>query len=336
MSQNRLSFFIRKKRSGAYSIEELSQSLLNSFPKEFNYIKCELPLGGASIKSILHNIWFARRNRNEINHVSGEVNYIALGSGRNTVLTIHDVNSTFQMPSMIKKVIIYILWYFIPSLIVKRITVISNFSKNELTKLIPWAKHKIVVVPNSINQYLLSAKIVSQKAELQGRSFKLLQIGTKSNKNLERVVEAIKGLKIELTIIGVLSEKQIQCLKEGLIDFKTFSNLSYDEVIEKYQETDAVCFVSTYEGFGMPIIEAQALNKPLITSNIGAMKEVSNGSALEVNPYKVDEIRAGIIQLMNNDDLKSIILEKGKENILRFYPKTIRDQYMAIYEDLLN
>ena len=67
---------------------------------------------------------------------------------------------------------------------------------------------------------------------------------------------AIDGITCQLHIIGKLSCFQQQLLVEQRIDFMNNTNLSDEEVLQAYQECDLLCFVSTVEGFGLPILEA--------------------------------------------------------------------------------
>ena len=86
--------FLRKKRKEANSIEEIFYSLKKYLGDNVDFI--ELPYGGAGIMSICRNILFAYRHRGDVNHISGEVHYIALGTGSKTLITIHDVQSIIR------------------------------------------------------------------------------------------------------------------------------------------------------------------------------------------------------------------------------------------------
>jgi glycosyltransferase involved in cell wall biosynthesis len=56
-------------------------------------------------------------------------------------------------------------------------------------------------------------------------------------------------------------------------------------VINEYNKSDILAFVSTSEGFGMPILEANAVGRVVVTSNITSMPEVANNAAHYVNPF---------------------------------------------------
>ena len=89
----------------------------------------------------------------------------------------------------------------------------------------------------------------------------MLHLGTKKNKNLERTIQAMEGLPYKFYVLGKLHEQQANLLAHHHIDFKAFYNLPYEEVAILYHQCTAVSFASLYEGFGMPIIEAQLVGK---------------------------------------------------------------------------
>ena len=121
---------------------------------------------------------------------------------------------------------------------------------------------------------------------------RLLQIGTTENKNVERVAEAIAGLKCELVVIGRLSDGQRAALECNAVRFENRFDLGREQLVEEYQSCDLLVFVSTYEGFGLPIVEANAVGRPVVTSDLESMSEVAGGSACLVDPFDAMSIRS--------------------------------------------
>lgn len=321
--------FLRKKRKEANSIEEIFYSLKKYLGDNVGFV--ELPYGGAGIMSICRNILFAYRHRGDVNHISGEIHYIALGLGRKTLLTIHDVQSIIK-GNKIEQIIKKWLWFKIPLLIVRKVSVISHFTEKELNTLIPKAKSKISVVYNPATiQYTLPTSV----EQFRNRDYKkMLHIGTKPNKNLEGVLKAAKGLPIELTIVGKMSESQTQLAQDLHINYKNYYNLPYVEILKLYSDSDVVTFPSFYEGFGMPIIEANAVGVPIVASDIPVLHEVANDAAYFVDPNSITSIRKAILSLLENNALREKLIGLGKENIKRFAPQTIAEQYKSIYNQL--
>ena len=84
----------------------------------------------------------------------------------------------------------------------------------------------------------------------------------------------------------------------------------------------------------MPILEANAVGRPVITSNILSMPEVAGDAACIVNPYSIDEIRSGILRIIENANYRESLVERGFVNVQRFEPKKVARQYLEIYAEL--
>ena len=164
----------------------------------------------------------------------------------------------------------------------------------------------------------------------------ILQIGTGSHKNVDRLIKALKGISCHLSVIGVLSDEQKRLLNDGKIGYSNAINISNEAIIKKYQEADILSFVSTYEGFGMPIVEAQIVGRPVITSNLSSMPEVAGFAALLVDPYNVEAIRKGILKIILDHKYRNNLIEKGRENAKRFSADTLAQQYVEIYREMAN
>ncbi len=84
----------------------------------------------------------------------------------------------------------------------------------------------------------------------------------------------------------------------------------------------------------MPIIEAQAVGRPVITSNLGAMKEVAAESAFLVDPYSVESIRHGVLEVIQNSALREGLIARGLQNVTRFSAENVAEKYVSIYREL--
>jgi glycosyltransferase involved in cell wall biosynthesis len=331
----RVTIFFRKPRPGAQSIEELFDTILQVFGDTSNYQKVHMPYVKANLMGIAGNLRHCWEYRNGLCHITGDTHYVALATGRRSVLTIHDSYSVLQ-GSIFKKLLLKILWFWLPALIVKRITTISDKSKRELAQIIPFARHKIRVIPNPYNPKLLEGDVRMDEDHITNTAKPiLLHLGTKSNKNLERTIVAMAGLPYKLYIIGKLSAEQADLLSQHKVDFRSYYNLPYSEVAILYHQCRAVCFASLYEGFGMPIIEAQLVGKPVITSDIDPMPWVAGKEGAHfVNPYDVQQIRAAIIKVMDDANYRNSLVERGLKNVQRFEPTKIASMYEEVYREV--
>jgi len=133
-----------------------------------------------------------------------------------------------------------------------------------------------------------------------------------------------------------LSACQREVLIACNIPFENSVNLTDAAVLRAYAESDLVTFVSLAEGFGLPIIEANAIGRPVVTSDIRPMSDIAGNSACLVNPHDVRSIRSGLERVLTDDRYREELVERGFRNAARFTPETVAQQYMEVYNELVN
>lgn len=313
-----------------HSIETLFSSIQKALPAELPYHNYSLSRSGARPDVLWHNGREAAREQSAINHITGDVHYIAPFLNKNTtILTIHDMGPLFR-GSRIRRSILKFLWYSLPVRSARYVTVISSTTKEQLLKTVKVNPGKVRVIPNCVSdRFTYYPKAFSQLLP------RILHIGTKENKNLERLIPALAGLSCHLHIIGPMNQQQLTLLGRYKVKYSNAADLSNEQVVEEYRQADIVSFVSLYEGFGLPIVEAQATGRPVLTSNLSSMPEVAGDGALLVNPYDINEIRLGIQRLIQEESLRQKLVEEGLENVKRFQPAAIAGQYAALYREVL-
>jgi glycosyltransferase involved in cell wall biosynthesis len=281
----------------------------------------------------LFNAIYCRFKQGDINHITGDIHYVAAFlKKRKTVLTVLDCGM-LQQSSGIKKAILKLFWFTMPVKKVRHITAISTATKNELLRHVSCKSNKISVVYVCVNEQFQEAE---KKSGSKTEFTELLQIGTAPNKNIERLIAAITDLKVRLTIIGKVSDSIKEKLEKAEIQHSIKDwKLSDAEILEEYQKTDVLTFVSTIEGFGMPIVEANKVGRVVITSNISSMPEIGGDAAIFVDPLKVSSIRKGIIEAIENQEKVTALIRKGYQNANRFEVKQIAENYAAIYRRMV-
>jgi glycosyltransferase involved in cell wall biosynthesis len=150
------------------------------------------------------------------------------------------------------------------------------------------------------------------------------------------VAQALGGLRCKLMVIGPLNNSQVACLKTNEIDFQNLVNLDRPTLIECYRKCDIVMFASTFEGFGMPILEGNAVGRPVITGNITSMPEVAADAACLVDPYSVQQIRDAVLAIKDDEVYRDDLITKGFANLVRFDPNLIAQLYLNVYGRVLN
>lgn len=270
---------------------------------------------------------YMRKNPNTIIHITGTENYLLPFIKRyKTVVTVHDLGFYTESKKTLRSYLKYILW--IKSLnLADKVTFISRKSFDEAEKLVNFNKNQTCVIMNPVSDRF----VTSSNKKFNHVKPRILHIGTKSNKNLERTIEAIKNISCHLRIIGRLNNEQKELLKKYNIDFSQDQDISNSQIIEEYKSCDIVCFASIYEGFGMPIIEGQAIGKVVVTSNISPMNEIANGSCPLVNPFDVKSIEKGILDAIKNHEKYKKL---GKINAKRFSLESKSKEYFNLYKEL--
>lgn len=324
-------YFFRKKMPFRHSIEELFHYIGNNLPGKAKISNYNVQYQGKNLIKLLYNSWEVIFNQKDINHITGDIHYITIFlSKKKTILTIHDIRSIIE-GQRLKRMYMKLVWFYIPVKMVRIITVISEFTRRELLKHVKIDPSKIVVIPNCV-----SPLIEYQPKQFNKQKPIILQIGTKEHKNLLNLIRAIKELDCLLIIIGNLTEHQKALLEKYKINYQDHYNIDFQEVIALYEKADIITFISTYEGFGLPIIEANAIGRAVITSNISPMPEVANGAALLVNPYSIEQIRDAVVTLISNDKIRDELIKKGLKNVKRFQTDVIANKYYELYQKIID
>lgn len=322
-------YFFREN-IGFLSIEKLFAFLIPVFEKNgITAVKVTNPFPFTLVGVVKAMLYF-RKRQGDINHITGDFHWVSLLlDPKKTILTIHDLVGGEQT-SGFKKRIYQWFWVKLPCAKLQYITVISEKTKRDILAISPNAASKIRVIPNCLT--------IAEKHNLEENNIdsgiNVLIVGTRYNKNIERTLQALHDLPVHITIIGKLDASQQNIIDSLQLTINNKIDISEEEVLQHYSQSHILCFASLYEGFGLPILEAQAQNCCVITSNISPMKEVAGDAALLVDPYNVSEIRNAVQKLVEDQNLRKSLIKKGKSNIQSYKVEKVVAQYIDLYEKI--
>lgn len=253
--------------------------------------------------------------------------YLSTSTNVPSLPVIHDINFEHypkDLPFWYRK---YYRHYF-PKFATKatRIATVSEFSKNDIVKKYQVDSNKIDVVYNGVSERFkpLDNKTISetQKTFTDGCPYFVFVGAIHPRKNIHRILEAFDNFKSsgkyshKLLLVGKKKwwtsemEKSFQGMKsKNDVIFK--EGLDSTEVAEAIGAAEAMLYVSTFEGFGIPILEAMKCGVPVITSDVSSMPEVAGDAALLCNPFESNSIAEQIKHLVHEPNLSDNLIEKG-------------------------
>lgn len=292
----------------------------------------EAPAKTASPVALLRNMWWAFRHhrRGDICHITGDVHYLLFVLPfAHRVVTVHDLITLHLGGSPFWRWLRRKIWLSWSLPLADKIVCISENTRRELLEACNLDSKKVEVIYNPVDP-IFQPSFKAFNAEQP----RILHIGTNWNKNVDRTIEALKGIPCTLVLVGPLTEEQHMALQHAQIVYENPIGLSDKEMKAQYECCDIVSFPSLFEGFGMPIIEGQAVGRPILTSEIAPLTEVAADTACYVNPQSVESIRQGFLRIIQNESYREELVAKGFENVKRFAASHIASQYLALYHSL--
>lgn len=201
------------------------------------------------------------------------------------------------------------------------IVCVSDYTRREFLAWSGMTPDKVSVVYNSVDRIYLE----NQESARMPYRYVLYPGNHRSYKNLERLISAyaasaLPQQDIHLAMTGNVNQALVEHARRAGVESRLhFLGRVNDEDLPKlYKGALFVAFVSLYEGFGLPIVEAMASGVPVLTSNVSAMPEVAGNAAWIVDPYSIEDIAKGLNMLAGDDALRQELVGKGREQVARF------------------
>ncbi|MBE7681559.1 glycosyltransferase [Paenibacillus sp. P13VS] len=216
-----------------------------------------------------------------------------------------------------------------------RILAISQSVKNDLVKYIHIQENKIEVIYAGTDEWYKEVDLSDEDvSEIRNRyrihdEFIMCTGGDDDRKNIAELIKAYSKMpkqlidKYQLVVACKLSDASEEryyniAKKHGVNGRVILTNfVPLDHLIKLYNMAYIMAFPSQYEGFGLPVVEAMACGTPILTSNNSSLGEIAQGAAVLVDPFEINDITRGLIEILEQTDLNDLRIQ-GLNRVKKF------------------
>jgi glycosyltransferase involved in cell wall biosynthesis len=264
------------------------------------------------------------------------------------VVTIHDL-SFIRFPGLFRPANRFYLTVFtrLSARRARRLIAVSAHAATETTRLLGVPAERIDVVYHGVDPVFhpLPPEEVTAFRQRYGLPERyVLFVGTlEPRKNLVRLVEAFTRVydgRVGLVLAGgkgwLTDDLFARVEALGLTRAIIFPGYVMNEELPLwYNAATAVAYPSVYEGFGLPVLEAQACGTPVLTSNVSSLPEAAGDAALMANPYDVDALAEGLNRLLTDESLRHDLRERGLIHVRQFLWSNTALETARVYRQAL-
>ena len=245
------------------------------------------------------------------------------------ITTVHDLFS-IKYPKLtnpkvaatqlrrLRRVLKEVDWVIVPSQTTREDLKTLGFERN--ISVIPEA-------PDPIYKPSTKLEIQRVKRKYQIIGDYLISVGVNQRKNTPRIISAFEkvrpGLDLKLVIVGQPFMKL-----EPTRGVKMLGHVDIADLPPLYSGAMALVFPSLYEGFGFPILQAFCCSLPVVTSNLGTMKEIGQGAAILVDPEDTNSIAEGVKTAIKE---RESLVKKGHERLKNYNWRQVAEETIKIY-----
>jgi glycosyltransferase involved in cell wall biosynthesis len=260
--------------------------------------------------------------------------YLSLRSDVKQLAVIHDINFEYY-PRHLPWLVRWYLRHFFPKFAEKatRIATVSEFSKEDIVRHYEVEPEDIDVVYNGVGDYYRplteEEKVATKQKHTNGSDYFIFIGSIQPRKNLTQLFNAFVLFKkahntdMKLLVVGEIRwwTKNITRAYNAMEfqhDVIFAGRLEQDDLCKALGASTALAYVSFFEGFGIPLIEAMKCDVPVITSNITSMPEIAGKAAEIVSPFDPRSIKEGMENIVFNKERAKELIELGREQQKQF------------------
>ncbi len=265
-----------------------------------------------------------------------------------TIVTIHDL-SFIRFPDLFRSANRFYLTMLtrLSARRARRLIAVSAHAAAEASQLLGVPSERIDVVYHGVDPVfhpLSAGEIAAFRQRQEVPEQFVLFVGTlEPRKNLVRLVEAFARVsdgKTKLVLAGgkgwLYDTLFAQVESLGLEDAVIFPGYVVNEDLPLwYNAATILAYPSIYEGFGLPVLEAQACGTPVLTSNVSSLPEAAGDAALMVDPYDVEALAAGLNRMLTDESLCGELRERGLAHASRFSWSCTARETASVYRRAL-
>lgn len=230
------------------------------------------------------------------------------------------------------------------SIFTKHIITISNFSKKEICEGLNVKSSKVTVthLSGSNDHPVLAGNAIDLKSVYKIKTDYIIAFGSpSSHKNIGGLIAAFAALsknykEIQLVLVG--HQHNNKELNDRIIEFNLIDKVSFtgfvpdDHIFPLLTSSKLFVFPSFYEGFGIPLLDAQAAGVPVASSNAASLPEVGENGALYFDPYDIEQMTEIMREILQNKDLSKDLIQKGLTNRSKFAWQSTARETLECYK----
>ncbi len=248
-------------------------------------------------------------------------------TARRQICTLHDA-AVFDVPEAYTGA--FVAWYraLFRHLSTRacRLITVSEFSRERLALRLGVPTDRFAIIPNAAGHLAdcVDDTSILQRLALEPGRYVLAVSSANPTKNRARLVEAFtrlpSALNLSLVLVGgrnhrVFADRGDATLPPQVVRTGTLTDT---ELVALYRHASCLAFPSTYEGFGLPPIEAMACRCPVLTSRSGALAEVCGPAALYVDAESVEALASAMTVLATDEGTRQRLIEAGIARVARY------------------